>query len=250
MPSQSDGPQDPPPPRGAPLPTAPPPTLSGATDWTGRRPAEPAPPVDPVGAGDPAPGGGTRPSVLDRLERRLPPRLIGVSGAAVLVLALLALAPGRGVDSEEPPPPAARQAEPQGETTGRTTLDLMVGECFNAPTDLGADLGAAPQGAAVPALSVVPCEQPHDGEVYAVLLHPEAQGSPYPGQQEVLDFGTQTCVEAFQGFVGIPYEDSVYQVFTFVPDGPSWAAGLRTLNCSVADASGAPITGTARDTAR
>lgn len=249
MPSPTAGPQDPPPPRGAPLSTASPPTASGGTDWTGRRLAEPARPVDPVGAGDPAPEG-TRPSVLARLERRLRPRVIGVSGAVVLVLALLALVPGRGADSGEPPPPAAEQADSQGPTTDRTTLDLMVGECFNAPTDLGQDLGAAPEGAAVPALSVVPCGQPHDGEVYAVLLHPDAQGSPYPGQQQVLDFGTQTCVEAFQGFVGIPYEDSVYQVFTFVPDGPSWAAGLRTLNCSVADAAGAPITGTARDTAR
>lgn len=224
------------------LPVAP------AADWTGRTPAGPGAPPERTG-GKGGAGPSRSPSALARLERGLPPRVIGLSAAVMLVLGLLALVPDLTGQPEAISPPI-EPSESQGGTTGRTTLDLAVGECFNAPTDLDEELGAEPDGAAVPALTVVPCEEPHAGEVYAVLLHPDAQGSPYPGQQQVLDFGTQTCVEAFPGFVGIPYEESVYQVYTFVPDERSWVAGLRTLNCSVAEMSGAPITGTARDTAR
>jgi Septum formation len=75
---------------------------------------------------------------------------------------------------------------------------------------------------------VVPCDQPHTSEVYYAHNIP---GDSLPSQSEMEDIVDAECVSRFEGFVGIPYPDSVLLVTWLEPTPESWAAGDRELLC-------------------
>lgn len=115
---------------------------------------------------------------------------------------------------------------------------LQVGDCFDNPGDVEE----------VASIRAVPCGEAHDNEVILVFDLPEAGSLP---SREVIDehIGMR-CLPAFDEFVGIAYEESELDLFTFEPTADGWRQGDHSVTCAVYDLSGEKLVGTARGVAR
>ena len=94
---------------------------------------------------------------------------------------------------------------------------LVPGDCFVKPE-------AQPSFA----VSVLPCTEPHDSEVYAVF---DAPASDYPGDAEIESIGRDRCVAEFAEYVGLSFEQSRLDAYSFKPSAQSWASGDRRFVC-------------------
>lgn len=78
-------------------------------------------------------------------------------------------------------------------------------------------------------LPVVPCEQPHTDEVYFIF---EVDDEEFPGEDALGDAAWDGCAAHFDTYVGIAYEDSVLDFYSYQPTETSWArADDRTVQC-------------------
>ncbi len=98
----------------------------------------------------------------------------------------------------------------------------------------------------------VPCDQPHQNEVYYALTVPEGDGT-FPGAEVLQDQADQACLDAFEGFVGIAFGQSAYEISTLTPTQASWDDSTqkdREILCLIGQAEGTLTTGTAKGTAK
>jgi hypothetical protein len=124
-----------------------------------------------------------------------------------------------------------------------TAFDVAEGDCLNLPD--GTDTTE------VFTVRTVPCDEPHDIEVYALVLHPGEAGAAYPGDDEVSGFADDECLARFADFVGVAYEDSALDVFYLYPQEESWTKlDDREVACGVVAVDGSPLTGTMRGSGR
>lgn len=118
--------------------------------------------------------------------------------------------------------------------SGTSVLDLEVGQCL---TDTTSD----DQVSSVP---VVDCAEPHAGEIYAL---PQLPDGDFPGEQVISDQADQMCAgQAFQDYVGLPYQDSDIYYSTLVPSTETWDDGDREIVCILAAQDGSSSTGSLR----
>lgn len=118
--------------------------------------------------------------------------------------------------------------------------DLAVGDCFDDEEGLSPD-GEAALISSIPA---VPCEQPHDNEVFHVFTAQGGEVLPLPDQL-AQQIGAE-CLPAFDAYVGTPYEDSELDFFTIEPTEDGWRAGDRDITCALYDLDLVPLEGSAR----
>jgi Septum formation len=112
---------------------------------------------------------------------------------------------------------AQRDAEGKVQSAGRLSIfQLAVGDCFNDPKDVSRRI------VAVSDIDAVPCGEAHDKEVFAVLAHPAAPGSAFPGDDQILQFAESHCLEQFQAYVGRAYGDSGFEIAVVRPVEESW----------------------------
>lgn len=112
----------------------------------------------------------------------------------------------------------------------QNVFDVGLGDCisnFNAEEQISE-------------LTVIPCEEEHDQEVYAVFEVPDGD---FPGAEAFETQVTTDCIGAFETFVGLAYDVSVLEVQWLEPTEQSWAEGDRELVCTVLDPAG-PVSGT------
>jgi hypothetical protein len=88
---------------------------------------------------------------------------------------------------------------------------VAVGECLLESTG----------GEEVSRVPVVPCDVPHDEEVFALLTFPDAE---FPGYEALEEEGDQMCLPAFEEYVGAPYEASELYYYTITPTEKGWRA--------------------------
>jgi hypothetical protein len=127
-----------------------------------------------------------------------------------------------------------------------------VGECagvFSAYAVNAESLGFG-VGDCVDNYAVVDCSMAHEYEVYLVVDHPAHEGKPYPGNRAITRYADKTCRPAFEDYVGVPYEDSIYDYQWLAPDDEFWKAGDREVICGVGDPTGTKLTGVVRGSAR
>ncbi len=98
----------------------------------------------------------------------------------------------------------------------------------------------------------VPCDLPHDGEVFAGVTElqvPEGDvpEGDVPGRRELLDAATAACEAHFAGYVGIPYEDSELAIRPVVPTRADWAAGKRGVVCLAEQEDGSELFASVRN---
>ncbi|MEN9620472.1 MAG: hypothetical protein RL499_665 [Actinomycetota bacterium] len=106
---------------------------------------------------------------------------------------------------------------------------LVVGDCLNDATTSGE----------VQTVHTVPCDEPHDSEVYSSQRLGE---SSYRGDAVVVSEAEALCLEAFEVFVGEPYLDSRFDFSYYYPTEASWSNGDREVLCVIYDPEG-PVTG-------
>ena len=115
--------------------------------------------------------------------------------------------------------------------------EARVGDCYDE--DEGADRPRT--------LAAVPCAGPHDREVFHRF---ELAGDRYPGTEAVGVDAAEACLDAFSGYVGIPYTRSVLAAYPIVPSEETWEEDDdRTVLC-VLGQEDEPVTGTLRGAAR
>lgn len=101
--------------------------------------------------------------------------------------------------------------------------DVIVGQCLLYPYDENDDL--------MDIIQVVPCGEPHYGEVYAT--------GEFTQETYTDDFGdivAAFCEEEFKGYVGVDYQSSeLYMDFSYASQY-GWDQGLRGWRCYAVDA--------------
>ncbi len=121
------------------------------------------------------------------------------------------------------------------------TSAYLVGDCVQVSSGAAANL----DGSDAPTLPRVECTVPHNGEVYATKQIPAGS---YPGVDEVEQDAESFCLQRFERFVGVGYDDSQLQVFYVYPQKGGWYAGDRDVACVVLD--GVDVTGTLQNAGR
>lgn len=112
-----------------------------------------------------------------------------------------------------------------------------VGECTNS-----ADLAEEE----ISEITTISCEAAHDLEVYHTF---DLTGGDYPGDEAVAESADLGCYDAFEDYVGAPFEESeLYYVFIH-PIETSWnSAKDREVICLLH--SDEPVTGSLRGSGR
>lgn len=189
--------------------------------WSAPRPEETTP-QDPAASGDPfasvppawVPSDPTRSTGRTAAG----PNRAATTAVALVVVALI----GAGVafflhlrsDSGEPGT-AAGDVEAAG---------LRPGDCWNDVSDGTGEVLEVP---------AVPCDQPHDNEVFAVVEVPGAPGSAFPGMETLDLLGEEKCLQEFAGYTGELYEFSSLDLWMLFPTPSSWELGDREVICSL-----------------
>lgn len=107
-----------------------------------------------------------------------------------------------------------------------SVFDLTVGDCFNT----GSTSDEVQQ------VGVVPCEEPHDAEVFHLVSYPD-DGTGFPGLEVLNDFAAQECQgQPFADYVGIAYAESRFFTNQLTPTEGSWEQGDREIVCLLYDA--------------
>lgn len=123
----------------------------------------------------------------------------------------------------------------ESDGAGETTADAVTGS--EVPEGIDGTVPMSTTG-----VVAADCDDPHVGEVYAQedldnqVLFPGAR---------MPQFTAAVCTgEAFEDYIGYPFDSSLFDVITYAPSKESWAAGDRTVTCVVTDPEAGYIPGT------
>lgn len=138
----------------------------------------------------------------------------------------------------------ARSGEPVGESEAEAGGDeaggvdappAPEGEVNYWDLEVGMCLDDANLPATFTSIPLVDCAEPHDSEVYAVETL--ADGA-YPGEEEIFRLAEEVCLDAFEPYVGISYDRSLYYFAYYWPEKNNWGAGDRDVVCVLFDENG------------
>ena len=106
---------------------------------------------------------------------------------------------------------------------------LRVGDCFNNPSlsDLEGN-----ETTDVRSVDAIPCDLPHEFEMYA-LSHQLFYQSSYPGEEVATLTADEYCEIEFEKFVGIDYQDSILSFVFMFPTKDSWNRGDKSITCAI-----------------
>ena len=134
---------------------------------------------------------------------------------------------------------AAQDPAPSAPSAGaRGAFSIQLGDCLKEP-------GAG--GTEAEEVAPVPCDQPHEAEVYARFDLPDG---PFPGGPAVTAAAEGRCAAEFAAYVGKPVTESMLEFYTFQPTESTWnAQSDREVLCVVTDPAG-PTTRSLKGAAR
>lgn len=142
------------------------------------------------------------------------------------------------LDTPEPAEdPAAPLTTTSPNAVATAWTDLVVGQCVLWPYDEVGDMSDIVQ--------VVPCEEPHYGELYATGV----SGLETYGDAELSAEVDAACEAAFEDYVGVGYWQSAYYFDYTRPTQLGWDSGVRAWRCLVIEAD-YENSGSLRDVAR
>jgi hypothetical protein len=142
----------------------------------------------------------------------------------------------------------APRDEPGGEITASAEADafqILKGDCIDLEALDGFGDAAEGEEYEVETVPVVPCADPHTGEVYAELV---MKADKYPGDEGMQKKFDEWCYAEFGKFVGLSYDESKYGYTGFYPTKDTWEQlDDRTLQCIVSSED--PVKGTLKGAA-
>lgn len=132
----------------------------------------------------------------------------------------------------------ADRDEDTGQVTESANIDifaLKLGDCKMASAS-----------GLIEDADVVPCDQPHDEEVYYEFTMKDGEFS-----EEDVDTASQECIgDAYTSFIGVAYDDSALEVYPITPTQDTWdQLNDRVVQCVVTDPAG-QTTGSLKGAAR
>lgn len=99
---------------------------------------------------------------------------------------------------------------------------LAVGDCIDEPAE----------DATITEVQHRPCNQPHDGEVFAVLTHPAGSDEPYPVVSGFDDYIQENCIPLWETYTGRTWAtDTELDVSFLHPTITGWGEGDRGFSC-------------------
>jgi hypothetical protein len=102
--------------------------------------------------------------------------------------------------------------------------DLCVGDCFDMPE-------SAEESGEIDEVRLIPCGDPHDTEVFALVELPTPVGEPYPDEDQLATEGEDLCKASFESYVGVPYVNSSLWMSVIYPGPSEWRKGDRAAAC-------------------
>lgn len=137
-----------------------------------------------------------------------------------------------------PVEPVADESTTSEAAAPQSVFDLNVGECYVA----------LPTSDLIESVEPVSCNEPHGIEIY----HAFDIDLPAFDSEAVSLLSQEGCYDAFEGYMGVSYEDSWYGFDGLLPTGRSWVQGDREIVCFVMpyDEGVSQSVGTARGQAR
>lgn len=154
-----------------------------------------------------------------------------------LALAILIFAAGYYIASLQD---ADRDASGIVVTEGTiNAFEMRIGDCFNDDPDESDE-----ETVEVFGVAGVPCNEPHDNEVFAIFDTTEAE---FPGSEAMSELAYAGCIDRFEAFVGRDYETSQLDVYPMYPTIESWnQRNDREVVCALYDLDLAKLTGSMR----
>lgn len=115
---------------------------------------------------------------------------------------------------------AANDSGTTGATGGDDTsvYSLRIGDCLN-------DLSTEDE---IEELPVVPCSEPHDGEVYAEFKLTETT---FPGIDAIEKKADPRCTDLLKAYAPGAIDDPAVDTYFLYPTAESWARGDRAITC-------------------
>ena len=83
-----------------------------------------------------------------------------------------------------------------------------------------------------------------------VSLAAELDDGPFPGGNALDTQAATTCSNAFESYVGVAHEDSIFDVQWLMPSETNWADGDRQGICLIVADDGSDLTGIVKDSNR
>ena len=120
---------------------------------------------------------------------------------------------------------------------GLLTIELEIGDCVDYPDAL--DRRAATEE--LLSVDAMPCDVRHQAEVIASVVHPGGSDDPFPGEDELFDFGVDQCLARFEPLVGIPFAESALDIRVMTPLSEGWDDGDREILCIAERVDGRPL---------
>lgn len=142
---------------------------------------------------------------------------MAVAGLVLSVVALLVVA---GVFVAALLSDPERDADGVVVESGKVSVDaLQVGDCTN---------DAQEEGVATK-ISVVPCAEPHDGEVYASF---DVKHAKWPGDDAIWATAEKGCADRLLEVSQEAYDDESVEIFYFTPTSATWREDDRKVVCT------------------
>jgi hypothetical protein len=160
--------------------------------------------------------------------------LVGASGFWTAGIGGLVAASDLATSLSAPPAPGSTgesgESGESGEDDGSGTgapLAYEIGDCFQEQSD---DRGNT---------EFRDCSEPHDYEVYSEFELPDTPDGSYPGDDRMSFVADEGCLDAFEDFVGVPWEESYYDYSWVAPDEVTWTEhDDRLVQCLAIDPEG------------
>lgn len=139
---------------------------------------------------------------------------------------------------------ACSDDEPKRDSQGNVTEPATAADVFDLRR--GDCTGQTEDPSKVTTIDIVPCDEAHDQEVFAIIQIP---GADFPGDQALQAQAKKDCAAEFETFVGKAWQESELDFSWLQPTEQSWGQNDRALVCLVIDPAG-PVTGTLKGAGR
>ncbi len=124
------------------------------------------------------------------------------------------------------------------EPSSISAYELRAGDCTNPPDEVGTEVGS---------VTVVPCDEPHTQEIFALVPYTDEDGevpdgrASFPGDEPLSSFSQAACIEPFSDYFDVDYVDSSLFITYLFPSVRSWdEEDDREIVC-IAQTTGEPV---------
>lgn len=111
------------------------------------------------------------------------------------------------------------------EAGGVGAFSIQYGDCIQFP-----------DAVEIVSVEAVPCATPHNAQAFDAF--DVTSHDSYPGEPVLQELAYVGCVERFESFVGVAFEESELFPSSFYPTAGSWSEGDREIQCFVGPETG------------